>query len=89
MANQVITAMSHVESDTPGQDRPVEMEFTIQITPDGKLGSLTATDPEGNKYVVHVKLTSASGGLCCCPDENGHLFCFPLKPGVACSCDPK
>ena len=87
MAEQVIFAKSCVEGDPTGEDRPVEMKFTIRVNPDGNLGPLTAIDPQGNEHLVSLKINTPDGPMCCCPDGNGDIRCVPIKLG--CNCDPK
>ncbi|SRR6266446_4777949 len=100
MANQVITAMSSVfeveipavndeiDTDTPDVGNQVPIEFRIEITPDGKLGPITATDREGNRYGISLKLTTSALNICCCFDDGkGRVVCTDIGNAL-CSCDP-
>jgi hypothetical protein len=104
MANQVIIATSSIPkveitaetSDAVGEGGPgnpdwanaVPIQFRIEITPDGILGPLTASDSRGRKYGVCITLTNPDGDQCCCPDGQGGTYCSPFKLG-GCHCDPK
>ena len=91
MENTVInvTTAHGGEYVSKDDEEVVPMNLRIEITPDGQLGPISATDPNGHPYRVSLTLRNLEIDMCCCPDANGVVHCVPKPKGDPCPCLPK
>jgi hypothetical protein len=90
MENTVINVTTATAGEYVSKDEEiVPMNLRIEITPDGQLGPISATDSNGHPYRVSLTMRNLGEDVCCCPDANGVPYCRKLPKGEQCVCIPK